>query len=353
MKTNTAVRLAFMGHQIANDGYGYATIKVAEWIRSLSPGVDIVDMAHDGMFSNIERDRWLVDGAAVLLCIPDWLPCIKAQTMAIYTMFDSTRLPAGWAETINRHTARCLVPSRWCAETFADSGVHVPIEVVPLGMDANDYAFVDRGGRDGPYTFLWNGTPDYRKGWDVAYRAFVAAFGRREDVRLILHFRGDLPGRLRWGDPNVEQIVGMLTRTQWISLLARADCFVFPSRGEGWGLPPREAAATGLPVIATDYGGLADGLSKWGLPLWVRGMSPARYGPFDDIGEWAEPELDHLVELMRWCELHREEARAIGQRASAWLRKPVNGWGATALQVLDALQSISLRREEVAMPVSA
>src|SRR3972149_5622620 len=69
----------------------------------------------------------------------------------------------GCSETINRHTARCLVPSRWCAETFADSGVHVPIEVVPLGMDANDYAFVDRGGRDGPYTFLWNGTPDYRK----------------------------------------------------------------------------------------------------------------------------------------------------------------------------------------------
>src|SRR3989304_10331728 len=112
MKTNTAVRLAFMGHQIANDGYGYATIKVAEWIRSLSPGVDIVDMAHDGMFSNIERDRWLADGAAGRLCLPDWLPGIKAQTMAIYTMFDSTRLPAGRAERLNAPTTSTLGPGQ-------------------------------------------------------------------------------------------------------------------------------------------------------------------------------------------------------------------------------------------------
>jgi glycosyltransferase involved in cell wall biosynthesis len=38
-------------------------------------------------------------------------------------------------------------------------------------------------------------------------------------------------------------------------LYAACDCFVLPSRGEGFGLPYMEASLCGLPIIATNYSG--------------------------------------------------------------------------------------------------
>ncbi len=40
-----------------------------------------------------------------------------------------------------------------------------------------------------------------------------------------------------------------------------ADCFVFPSRGEGFGLTPMEAGACKIPVIASCNSGLSDFIS--------------------------------------------------------------------------------------------
>ena len=37
------------------------------------------------------------------------------------------------------------------------------------------------------------------------------------------------------------------------SLYKSADCFVLPSRGEGWGRPQVEAMAMGLPLIGTTF----------------------------------------------------------------------------------------------------
>jgi glycosyltransferase involved in cell wall biosynthesis len=42
------------------------------------------------------------------------------------------------------------------------------------------------------------------------------------------------------------------------SFYQEADCFVLPSRGEAFGLPFLEAMASGVPVIATNFGGQTD-----------------------------------------------------------------------------------------------
>src|SRR5207247_1086784 len=61
------------------------------------------------------------------------------------------------------------------------------------------------------------------------------------------------------------------------ALYRSADCFVLPSRGEGWGMPLLEAMACGLPVIATDWSGPRDFLKEdWAYPLRVKRLVPAR-----------------------------------------------------------------------------
>jgi len=319
----------FMGFLMPADGYGYATIKIAELLRTGYAGWQVIDMrSPDGTFNTDDGREWWLAGRVVALCTPEWLERIDAEDGLIsYTMCESTRLYEDWVRTINQYAQALIVPCAWNAEVFRENGVTRPIHVVPLGVDGKEYPLrpSPQFARK-PYTFVWSGTPDRRKGYDLAYRCFWEAFGHNPDVRLVMHFRKRPPGLNGARDPNVKIIAGLLDQPALHSMLTRADAFVFPARGEGWGMPPREAAAVGLPVIATQWGGLAEGIEQWALPLRVAKMSPAEDGW---LGEWAEPDSEHLVALLRWCYEHQQEAAVLGQRAAGWLRE--NGsWEQTA-----------------------
>jgi glycosyltransferase involved in cell wall biosynthesis len=330
--------LTFMGFHQPRDGYGYSTIKLAQAFERMGarPGgqeVRVVDMREDA-----DVGRWEVEGDAIAFCNPMWLDGIRCSgRLAAVTMFEATRLPSGWVERLNA-VDRIVTPSAWCQGVFERNGVTTPIMVVGLGVDPEDYPLLDRSDHDGrPYTFLWSGTPDRRKGWDVAYRAFWRAFAGSDAARLVMHFRGMPRGVTGFSDANVEVVEGSLTLEEVRGLLQRADCYVFPSRGEGWGLPPREAAATGLPVIATDHGGLAEEIDRWALRLPVRGYSRADFGFWEeDLGEWAEPHLEMLVAWLRVCRECPAAAAERGRRAAAWLREHAT-WEQTATQLLEAL----------------
>ncbi len=83
---------------------------------------------------------------------------------------------------------------------------------------------------------------------------------------------------------------------------------------------PREAAACGLPVIATNYSGLAVHLDQWAYALDDWELVPAP-GESDGLpGLWANPSIDEVAERMRWCYEHQDEARQKGQQGAAWLR---------------------------------
>lgn len=325
-----------LAHQLADDGYGYMSIKAAEALLAAGARVEPVDMrTEEKEFTPAGARRWVVDGDALTMMVPDWLPDVTATRIVISTMFEATLPPADWIERINRYTDALVVPCEWNRAIFRARGVTVPVHVAPLGVDGGDWWLMDRP-RDGaePYRFLWNGNPDKRKGWDVAYRAFRMAFGDDAGAELVLHWRSepDYKGvMLEITDQNVRTVAGKLPRAEFRALYQAADCFVYPSRGEGWGLPPREAAATGLPAIATDATGLAVDIERWGIPLRVKRWVPAWHGFWErgTVGEWAEPDVDHLAELMRWCYEHREAAAALGQRAADWIAAH-NGWDVTA-----------------------
>ena len=103
------------------------------------------------------------------------------------------------------------------------------------------------------------------------------------------------------------------------ALYRSADCFVLPSRGEGWGLPLLEAMACGLPVIATNWSAQTDFIHHGiAYPLGIEGLVPAEARcPYYDGFNWAEPSYGHLRALMRHVYENREEARLKGERASA------------------------------------
>ncbi|PMP85766.1 MAG: glycosyl transferase family 1, partial [Roseiflexus castenholzii] len=74
-----------------------------------------------------------------------------------------------------------------------------------------------------------------------------------------------------------------------------------------------------IPAIATDWSGPTAFLSREnGYPLPIRGLVPADAGGAYGIGaQWAEPDADALVDLLRQVVQHPDERRRKGLRAAA------------------------------------
>jgi glycosyltransferase involved in cell wall biosynthesis len=225
--------------------------------------------------------------------------------------FETTRIPASWVPRINAFDA-LLVPSVHNMGMMSDSGVTVPIELVQWGVDRT----YDVERNNSVFTFGTMGALSIRKGTDILIDAFRKAFPTQTDVKLILKtsFRF-YPFTVK--DSRIQVMMDAISDEEMMEKFWRKiDCFVFPTRGEGFGLPPLEAMATGLPIITTGWSGEADYLTDKGSFTLDYKLVPAEdfseriYK--EDCGKWAEPSVSDLVEKMRWMYSNAQAAKEMG-----------------------------------------
>ena len=282
----------------------------------------------DHLLDDILKRPLRRDVTQVALCQADAFPRVKGRHTVGWTMLEVTGLPPEWVAGCNSMD-EIWVPASFNVETFRNSGVTVPIRVMPLGVDVDYFHPEITGYRpSNRFTFLSVFEWGERKAPEVLLRAYAEEFKDSDDVLLLLSISNRDP------DVNVEQqiadlhlppgapIVVMLNprfaAAQMGSLYRSADCFVLPSRGEGWGMPVLEAMACGLPVIATRWSGPADFLHDGvGYPLEPLRLVPAEarcpyYAGFD----WADPDVEQLRRLMRSVVDNPEAARAKGLAAA-------------------------------------
>lgn len=164
-------------------------------------------------------------------------------------------------------------------QVFQEGGVDKPIEVCKLGIDTKLFHFADRSTQPKiPFRFLWVGQADIRKGWDIAVEAFQAAFKPTDPVQLYLKTTGKELQELAQIEQNVFTDSRNLALADLLDLYHESHVFVFPSRGEGTGLPALEAMATGLIVLAPMAFGLKDFVTEeTAIPLLFQ-WKDANYG---------------------------------------------------------------------------
>ena len=281
------------------------------------------------LLDDLLRRRPRTDVPQLALCQADAFGRVEGRPRVGWSMLEVTGLPPEWVAGCNAMD-EVWVPATFNVDTFRASGVRVPIRVMPLGVDVDYFNPEINAFRPSTrFTFLSVFEWGERKAPELLLRAYCDEFKDSEDVLLLLsvfnrdptvEVRAEIAAlNLPAGPPVVVLVNPEFVDYQMGALYRSADCFVLPTRGEGWGMPVLEAMACGLPTIATAWSGPADFLADdVGYPLRTDGLVPAvARCPYYEGFEWANPDYEHLRHLMREVYTDPEEGRRRGLAAAA------------------------------------
>jgi glycosyltransferase involved in cell wall biosynthesis len=157
-----------------------------------------------------------------------------------------------------------LVPSRQSAETFLNAGVaEEKLHYVARGVDPQRY---QPGQPPEVFRACFVGALIERKGVHVLLEAWHRLGLKRAELVLVGTLHPEMKRHLdEWGTSSV-RVVGFTPNVQ--EELRRSSVFVFPSECEGFAKSTLEAAACGLPLIATRESGdaVVDGVTGMEIP---------------------------------------------------------------------------------------
>lgn len=297
--------------QGGKDGYATASAKIIEHLRYLGINIEL---------------RNKKQKVGILFHAPYSILRMENQFRIIYTMFESTKLPDDWRDYLQAADL-IIVPSKFCQQVFKEFGFDA--EVVPLGYDQNIYNYFDRPipvETNQDFVFLHYNAFNIRKGFVELWEAFNKAFRKDEPVKLLLKTTlKQIPLPITKSQyPNVIIEQGMFEEGDMINLMRKSHCFVYPARGEGFGLTPLETMATGLPVILPNATGMTEYFNADCMyEAKVREWGPAVYKRYRnmDVGKMAYCDVNDLAQKMRWVYEHQKEAKEKGRQAAEYVKQ--------------------------------
>lgn len=276
-----------------------------------------------------------------------------------WIVFESTKI-ADHILRVLYPAEQVWVPSVWGENILIKHGIKSErITVVPEGVDTTLYhPYLKTSAPNRPFRFLVVGKYEQRKSFDEIIQAFAQAYSNQPDVELFIKSGSatnsdqrsqDLLHKLnQHGLNNVGVWWGAMETLQIAELYRNSDVFVFPSKGEGWGLPLIEAVACGLPVITTMYSGQTEFLQHVltsvlpvdyvMAPITCPDFLQAYPDPNNDVGEWARPDVYSIANAMTVAKKQHSELQQRALKNSEIVRSHFT-WAQTANRALATMAS--------------
>lgn len=367
--------IKYVGPVFDNSGYGQASRGNILALHSLGIPLTVSpisfeqmrpDLGEDGKILRSLVDKYIDYNIIVLHATPEnWSKFRENDKINVgYTIWETSKLHADWKGFINTNVKKVLVGCEWNVGVFKDSGVTVPIGVVPHGINADGFENIE------PYNIGGVSNEDYmfysifqwteRKNPVALIKAYWYAFQNHKDVALILKvYRGDYSSpeknairdtvkRLKEvtpmdGYPRLYLILDLLSQEEMLGLHARGDCYVSLDRGEGFGLNPFAAGAAGNPIIITGFGGATEYAKEYNSYLIDYFLTPAHgmsWSPWYKADQlWAEPNVLQGANLMKEVYTNREEAKQKGLILQKEIKENFS-WEAIGKKLVKELEKI-------------
>jgi glycosyltransferase involved in cell wall biosynthesis len=299
------------------------------------------------------RASWLWQKAGMLSQEPDvvirnlYPPRVcdmSGQLRLLYFFWEDSLIRKEWAQMFNSYLDGVLAPSRHVEQVLRESGVTVPVVLLHAGIDEEFFKPRKSVARRRPFQFLHISSGFPRKGIDVLLAAFFREFTQADNVVLILktfpNIHNDVADQLaRWqaevpNGPNCVHMDTDLDQESLAQLYEEADCAVYPSRAEGFGLPMAEAMAKCIPLITTAYGGQIDFCSPDNSFLLEYRLEASGSHLNVPGAQWASPDVDQLRSYMRFVVQNRK-SKSVTERVERAFEKIQNEyrWSIAAEQI--------------------
>lgn len=296
------MRFRFQAPFIMRTGYGKLACWLAqEFLARFDTKVEVAahqGKAYEDIPDNVKKalnKPANYRGLGLLLSYPDHVHYLPTTLKTIYSMWETTRVPSRFVADL-RMADTIFTPSTFCKSVFETEVSGVRVENVGCGVDTKFYSmreFKD----DGPLHFGTCGVMSPRKGVDVLLEAFNAV-AEKPDVVLSIKTR-DTRWLPRSIPPNVRVIDEEWNEEEMRDFYGTLDYFMLPTRGEGFGLGPIEAACCGVPGYVTNWSGPRDYIGDYVRGIEWRTLSAPPRGAFrgDGHGRWVEPSVGHLASI--------------------------------------------------------
>jgi glycosyltransferase involved in cell wall biosynthesis len=362
-----------------HDGYGHHATSIYEAMVKLGVAPVLRETPWDGIKPRhlerlaAENKSRLPSRIGLIMSVPydPMLTSHESVFKLVITQFETNRIPEAHVKAVNK-ADHLITTSHFQPEVWRRSGLRksLPISVLTPGIDTDFFTYRRRQpdglfkvlmlgaltGRKDPFAAIKmfqvasHGDPDWR--FTIKTRLAVGTDQVMKGLGLPVRYKGtgdhremvfDQPFRgVSPLDNRIEMIISSDPPAAVRDYYHNHDCLLWPSKGEGVGLPPLEAMACGMEVVMANNSGMADYAFPehcWPIPTshmesaqGEGGFSHTYTKAYGSVGEW-------------WVPSEKEGIKQLRRAHDAW--KAGQGKGVAAANYVRTHHTLELQARSV------